>query len=700
MFEKLRQKIAQLIYPNSYTGRQLSNQFLRRGSGALRPEWNQVVMDKKDAYTGYMYAIIRNRANRIARVASDNIITESILEEDYDHPYQTLIWDSIEFSEYKFWTDISIYLDLLGVYYLMVIRGKSGKTYSPITEFKLLNPYNVKPVWGRDENALTLGGYTEEREGFTRAIPDHMIIPIYDLNPFNPKEPFSLTDAAQESQFTLKTAGDYTRTRLQKNLNSPGIVTTGVLLGDDEFANFKERVKAHEKGEPIFGNGPGAVNWTPMDANLKDSALGVINEMQREAMFAVGGVSKTMVGIEQSGTTRETAKVQKDLHTEDQSLPRIQLIIDALNLDYKSHYPDEYKSTEAYLICTNPLSVDHEADILDNEAKQGKLDLYTSLIDKGFAPDLAAKYIEGKITISELGTPEPKDEPKEEPIIPEEDKPVTEEVDSKIVNQFEDQRNGLVQQQEGFLKNVVVNIEEGITAIVLKRIVAKTAKNAFENVFKKESDVITETEKKGFINELEGSLTVFYGIMINLAGGEQMRNRQGEFAMAGNFDFGIKRITAYIKKMSYKVAKSHVDTVAKDLYGTAKAAALEGLGQDAIISRIKDKYTDLVETRAKVIARTEANRAFTEAQYEADIQFIDQNDLKGQAFKKWVTRSGNPCAFCEKLSNEDPIPLGRNFRSLGDIVEADGQKLPVSYTSLSFGNAHPNCSCTYELIIK
>src|SRR5690606_23218863 len=124
----------------------------------------------------------------------------------------------------------------------------------------------------------------------------------------------------------------------------------------------------------------------------------------------------------------------------------------------------------------------------------------------------------------------------------------------KVENQVQE----IISQQEGFLKNAVVNVEEQITAAIISNVTKKTAKNQFEDVFNKESDVITKQQKKESENELELAILAFYGIIMSLEGGEQMRSRVGEFGMGGQFDM-TGNINSYMKSISSKVAASHVD---------------------------------------------------------------------------------------------------------------------------------------------
>lgn len=629
MLDNFRKTLASFISPNK-NSMSLPNQFLRYGNKRMDYDGTQVVLRDEDLYTGYGYAAIKLRANKVAHLAMENIRTDAE-QEEFIHPYLDLIYNSKVYSEYQFWRDISTYLDLEGVYYLMALRNSADGRMGNVTEFKLLNPYNIRRVLDADQ--LEVAGYVETRKGMVREIPKEMIIPISELNPFNEDKPFSMADAASEAQFTIKTAGDYTRHTLKNNINTPGILTTDVILPEEDFLQFTNRVKNNTKGEPLFGNGAGAITFESMNIDLSKSALKDVNEMNRQALFSIAGVSKTSMGIEESGTTRDTSRVQKEINTEDHILPRIQLIIDALNLDYVNSYGGE---NTVFIVVDNPMAVDHEADLAEVKNKQAEYDLYISLINRGYEADLAAQFVAGEIDLDDLG--EPTNEPMVDPNV--RAKLETEEVEDealeKETNAFE--QTGLLKQQEGALKNAIVNIEEQLVVAAMN----KVAKNAFED----QSDIITKKEKDEAINKLILVLTGFYGLMINFKGQDIMRDRKGTFALPGSFKLD-RESKNYISETARKVSQSHVGTVLDDVLVTAREGALQGLSVPQIQSLIREKYTgSIVQNRAKVIARTETNRAFTRAQFEADRQFIQQNGLQTRAFKQWRTRSDNPCAFC------------------------------------------------------
>lgn len=732
-------------------GDNLGRDFLRFGNRKpLVQDWSKVIMTDKDLYTGYSYAAINNRANKFAQIATENLKTDATPKmikdakaknEVLKHPYLDLIDSSKTFSDYSFWYDISTFLDLEGVYYLLAVRNVQGERVGRVQEFKLLNPYNVRRI--RSKETGEIGGYAENRDGFVREIPKEMIIDIRNLNPFSSDEPYAMTDAAKEYQFTLKQAGDYTRHSLKNNMAAPGILSTDMLLEEEQFKNFVSRVTNQEKGLPLFGNGAGAISWNPMQIDLDKASLDKINEINRSTLFAVSGVGKTMMSIEESGTTRETAKVQKDLFVENHIMPQLQLVIDALNQDYKKYYESEYEQNGFKLYIDNPLGTDREAEMKDVEIRTKTLDLYTSLINKGYKPELAARYTEGEITLEELGQPteKPIQIPPTNPN-PNDDKKDDEDDDTssddqnqnkaaRVTNAFDEEAQGLISVQQASLENKIANIESRVVSSVINKITKAT--NAFDN----ESDVMTQAERRKQERELEEALQMFYLAVIPIFATMSINKRTKEFGLIGTFNMN-PALNKEIRQLAKKVSSSHIDTILNDIRLSAKTAydeavqaqlsameasgrkvtdadlklarkkALEGNGQAQIASALKQEYADMVDTRAKAVARTEASRAFNQSQFQADRQFIEQNGLEKQAYKQWTTFSGNPCPTCQELASRPPIPFEKNFADLGDTIsstyEKDGKtrvySTSINFTPLEAGNAHVNCGCRYMLIIK
>lgn len=405
------------------------NAFLRYGK-RMPSTWSTPQITDEDFYTGYGFAVINKRANRAVDLGKKYLFTkakEEIINKANEdgvrvvHPYLDLIHDSVDFSERDFWYDISTYLDLEGIYYLMAVRTvtASGKVGN-IQKFSLLNPYWVKPVINSKGE---LGGYAEANpHKGNRIIPKEMIIPISLLNPFDPTKTYSLADAARDSQFTLKQANDFARESIDGNLNSPGILSSAIELPDDQFDNFVDRIKNHGRGEPLFGNGAGTIAWTDMQTDLDKAALDKINNINRDALIAVSGTSKTGMGIEESGTGREVSRTQKDDFTENAVMPQIENIIDALNLDYRFNYPELYKNNKYHIALDNPLETNKDAEQADVDIRDSQFTLFQSLKASGYSSDIASKYAKGLIDITDLGEPTEVAEPvtTEEPVTPEE----------------------------------------------------------------------------------------------------------------------------------------------------------------------------------------------------------------------------------------------------------------------------------------
>lgn len=749
-------------------GKDLAKKFMKYGNGSapMVQDWSQVLMDDQSNYTGFMYSAINNRGNSVAQLAEGNLFTDadqglldaaSKAEETLLHPYLIKIDESDSFSNYKFWYGISAFLDLAGVYYLMAIRGAgtlaNGDKYaSPIKEFKLLNPFDIKRVVNKDTGEF--GGYAEQRDGKYRVIPADMIIEIKKFNPFSWTEPYSTAEAAKDAQFTLKQSSDFARHAIQKNINSPGIVTIGdsdLMVSQEDFKNFKSRILGHEKGEPIFGMGSGALQWNAMQIDLDKAALPDISEINLNALIAVTGNSKTMFGIEQSGVTRDTAKIQKDLFVANHIMPQLQLIIDALNMDYQRNYPEEYAVNKFRIKIDSPLKTDRDAELKDSEIKTANIELYTSLISKGYDPEIAAKFVEGKIDLETLSDAAP--DPEEVPPVDEgkdkddkdkkDDSKTDDDADKdekeenartskknlqvvenpkKVIkkNAAEEDRAGIIQQQQASLQNAVVNLEAEMVATAIRRIQAKQAKatNAEgddpENLSFADDELITKAEQREFQKDLAIVLAAFYGIVFLLWTPKVANDRLKEFQRTGTFKLDAVA-KQKIKEIAKKSSTSHVKTVNDTILKEVRKQAATGASQQQIISKITEKYAnEISETRAKAIARTETNRAFTMSQYEYDRQFIAQNKdwLKAEgkkAYKQWLVRSDNPCSFCLSLQARGAIPFDEPFADIGDTLSVTSedekgnskvQKLVVSFDTPQAGNLHVNCGCGYTLIFK
>jgi len=705
---------------NNSSGRRLARRFFNRGNERpLNGTGADLWLSDEDIYKGFPYAAFNKRANKVANLAQNHLKTaasKSIIEvsknEDMvlQHPYLDIIDKSPMFSNYRFWYSIATYLDLEGTFYLFAKRNFNQSKIGEIQEFKLLNPYDISRIYSKDK--LEVEGYVEFKYGMQRAFDPRQIIEMRMLNPFSEEDPYGTADALKDSQFTLNKSGDFTRHAISNNLNAPGIVTIGdkdLALDDEQMKIFKSRIKGDRNpGEPIFGVGDGSIKWDSMQIDLDKSALKTITDVNREEITAVTGASKTMLNIEQSGVTRESSKVQKDLFTEDSAMPLLQLIIDGLNQDYKVNYPDNYQKDEYRFYIDNPLGTDRDSELKDIQIRSDQLVLVQDLVDKGYDRDEAYKYAMGQVELNELTTPKepemPKEEPKEEPVVVEahthEEEPTT-----FIMNQFDQETQGQIQQNQATLENAVLNIEERLVATVINKVTKSF--NAIDK-FQKEDDILGKGDTNEFEKELALAIAAFYSLIIPLYGKNTLDRRAKEHQLFAAFNMN-PAVKSYIKVSAGKASKSHIETIKRELFQAVRKKSLTGASQQELINFIRQEYVGkIAKYQATRIARTETNRAFTRSQYFADMQFIQQNDLDGKAYKKWITRSANPCPLCLAEAQKPAIPFNQAFFNLGEeaIVTYEENnktkvlKQPINYETVEAGNLHVNCSCAYILIIE
>lgn len=159
-----------------------------------------------------------------------------------------------------------------------------------------------------------------------------------------------------------------------------------------------------------------------------------------------------------------------------------------------------------------------------------------------------------------------------------------------------------------------------------------------------------------------------------------------------------------------KDSKAYLAAVHKDenIYKFARDLILKGESRNNVIKKLQENFSAVGKRRAQVIAGNESNRIFTLSQFEADAQFLAQNKLTDKAYKRLISNTGTPEALCrsiiEKTAAEpipfkqDFIPFNKNYSYTGD--DGKPKKFKASYEHLKGGTIHVNCHCRYELLIK
>jgi hypothetical protein len=756
-----RQTIANLINPTrkNSVGGELAQAYWRYGpqQHLSAPDWSQIWLDEKDKYSGFLYGAIQRRANAVAHLATHNLLTAANdattaaakkAKTNLVHPYLTLVDESPLFSNERFFREIQTFLDVKGDYYLMVIRGGGidEKVSSP-TEFKLLRPYEITVVW--DEHELEPIGYIQTRLGASREIPPWMIIPMRQFNPFNHKLPYSTADAAKSSQFGLREIGEHVITTSRRNRKYPGVVAigaNGVTLDSDQVRNFKERLIGKSgSDEPLFVNSGGAqggINWTDLQIDIRKSAVDILTESQLKELVAVTGTSKTKLGIEESGVTRDSAAIQNDLFIVDQAMPALQIIVDSLNQDYKRYYPDEYKKYGYRMWIDNPLPEDKDAKIADTTNRTNMYALYEDLVDAGYDSDIAAAYATGEKDLNELGMPTNPPKPATAlppaPAAPSVELPIEEalgahhdHVVKRVMNALPNNSRATISQQQAGLQSAVRGLDQQVVAAALATL--------GQSGYTANTPLVKKQQRQKLQHDLEEALAVFYGIVTQLIGNSTVSDRIKEYGRLATFRVD-EEVNRYIDETAGKVAESHLGTILTQLENTveqtinqivdtqlkadgtdraaasdavvarARELAVTGANKQQIVSALTQEFSDSISTsRAETVARTETARAFNQAQFAADRQFLAQNNLTAQAYKVWHTNSPNPCPYCTSLADMGPIPFAQSFADVGDTLQGSFsltgggtsvRMMSVSFESVQAGNLHPNCQCDYELIIQ
>lgn len=745
-------------------------EFFRNGPRRMPATWSMAEISDKDFYTGYGFAVVNKRANRSVVLGKRYLFTdakESVIADANEkgerivHPYLDLIRDSIDFSERDFWYSISTYLDLEGVYYLMAVRAvsPSGRV-GHIQKFSLLNPYNVRAVTNPKGE---VGGYVEQINGLVREIPKEMIIPIRLFNPFDPSKPYSLADAARDAQFTMKQANDFAREAIDGNLNSPGILSSSIELPEDQFDNFVERVKYHGRGEPLFGNGSGALSWIDMQTDLDKAALDKINSISRDALLAVSGLSKTGVGVEESGTGREVSRTQKDDFTENAVMPQVENIIDALNLDYRRYYADEYKKTKYNIALDNPLETDRDAERADVEIRREQFALMQEALNAGYSYEVASKYARGVLNITDLGVPEEKapeepedsedtpEEPEDTPEEPEDLEETPEEPKEQSSTAYKGYPIPVLQYLAGY--EVESSTEEGSVIHSTHELDINSPVRISE---------IKETENK-LIAEIDGSTYIELGkisastdkpavlaklnkryrnqlvAIKNKLDEAEILQEAVERAEDNLFDEYLKdspdasrhiqelslAFTVYYTALFPTYAAERARQTAKELDRPVRRVELTDRVRQSIQNfsfreaeshintilmdlenakasgePLGQAFEEIKARRAPAIAENAAARVLSFSRYEADLQVLAHEGLLDKAYKELHSLTGEPCEFCKALIAKGPIPFVDNFVDKGTTISVDGKSMDFDYEDISAGNVHPNCNCAYRLVIE
>ena len=390
----------------------LSNDFLKYGNRKA----NKILeSDKKinpdNEILGWISSSLNIRANNFSMFCEENLITESeIKDTQLYHPYLKLIENSVKESEFDFWRSLISDLDIYGQAFIFLQRRVVYEDEkNEDGTFKLHHvglPVSIESLDAKKMTVLRnhigkIVGYREQVSStLKREFYPDQIIYVINRHPRDRQRPYSVFEACSDYQYTINKGTEFAQNALLNNMNTPGILSTPEILNDEEYDNLMSRINSHTPGEVIVSDGTGQLHYESINQDIDKAALPSLNEISRQTIFAVMGVSKTILGIEESGTTRETAKVQDKKFINKVIAPLVHKFVSALNFDYMTHYPGDYERTKQKI---EVKSLYDPAEALEQFTTQKALfDSINEIVYSGYTPESAEDFIYGNISYIDL----------------------------------------------------------------------------------------------------------------------------------------------------------------------------------------------------------------------------------------------------------------------------------------------------------
>lgn len=402
--------------------------WLRSGhKGVMINNTADVRIEPQHLYRGYGYGIIRSVVNSGIITAEENIRTtcsslqREILaknDDQIEHPYKKLWQNSPYFSEYDFWKKFLTYIQLKGEFYIYMNRKQlvgasrykvgTKNLCSKTAYMKIINPYEMKPHKYDDKTGQVLEWIRTFKnpqggKDLTQIYPAYQIIRVAEFDPWNEYKPYSLLDASRENLFTLENAKDYTRHALVNNINAPGLLAVeGEFQTQEEFDSYIAMLKNHAEGELVVAAGNAKTTYQDMNQNLDGASQEKIRGIERDEIFVTSGVSKSVLGVETTGLTRDVAATQKLTFTERTVVPYIRLMIETLNYDYRTNYAGDFLVDKYILHITIPSVGDKAQEMKELEIREEEYNMVQRYVDRGYTRKSAAQYVRGEIDVEQL----------------------------------------------------------------------------------------------------------------------------------------------------------------------------------------------------------------------------------------------------------------------------------------------------------
>lgn len=614
------------------TTNSIANDFLRRGNFKARQD---VQLDQKFnpemTMNGWMYAALNTRSDAFGEFCEENIVSESEKQENPYHPYLKLIEESKEIPEYEFWKKAISNYDNYGLIYFFVLRRVVKDKDGTIQHIGL--PTKINILSSPKITALThdgkIVGYREQIDAtHKREFAPEQIIRVINPHPRNQDEPYSIYEAAKDYQYTINKGTEFAQNALINNINTPGILSTSEVLNDEEYDNLISRINSHEPGKAIVTDGTGNLTYTSISQSLDQAALPTLTELSRQTIFAVTGTSKTILGIEESGVTRDTSKVQDKKFIKRAIAPVAKRIISAFNFDYRVRYPELYKQDGVKMVIKSTYDATETSEQFDVQKKL--FDDITEIVYSGYTKESAEKFMYGDISFTDLeldaedaqDIEDEQDDIDENPEEPEKTKEQEENDGSEktlqhihIENQESEMHNHtssddyymkalkLHMNEQGELDEYGKSVENKIKQAknsLLKEIrtiqlqaIRESSSKLSVNAFDYE-DIRTEEQEDTIYNKIKNALKKYWFLILPLIGKErvvedknsikilkednpelteeEIQEKNEEIKKAEVNLLGTKKVKDYIEQVSEKAAKSHTNTIYKTILDAVNKA--------------------------------------------------------------------------------------------------------------------------------
>lgn len=688
----------------------------------------------EELYRGYIFGAIRKTRNKVAEILTNNTEVYDpgqgnpkdapALEER--HPYMDAI-DNATMDNTVFYQAITTFMMLLGEAYIFAgERTMVAGNIKPVSQFEILQSNLVSRTYDDDGDLKTFKLTERLPNGLpkvTHYVPTNIIL-LKDINPIDLKKGYGLIRPVIDGVGLENTATKLQIATLGNALKAPGVVSTKEKVEKDDFEDLKHQIETRytsndmdKAGTPIVTNG-GFIDYKSLLEDLDKLAMQKIRNMNRDSFFAALAVSKTILGIEESGTTRDTSRVQTENFILDACMPMAEAILNGLNQDYINNYPADYARKKRKMRAIAPIGKDVEQEKAEAELAKARAETFKVYVDAGLEPELAAKLAGVEV-------------PEGEKIVLTERQPVntitltTEQLailrnvgaaGTSPVPVEVHQHNHAASQHDPLslakvAKNQLSKTQQqklnAAEANLRKQI--RTLDSDLGALYVKQVNQLDQEQQEQYINDVADALLAYYLVALPIFG----QNRAKQLAQ----DYGTEivpfvlndAVKQEVRQRLSKVANGHFATIDGELSKIINDGVRDNLPRDVVIKQVREKVSnDVAVWEVERLVDTETGNAFRQSTYYSDKQFITAQGYTGKAYKVWRTNSPQPCPFCTSLAGTR-IPFDDNFLKVGDVAEATTQTAegkikqvyyPVRFVDVNAGGLHPNCKCDYQLVLE